>query len=71
MAALHPAYVCECTVPVPLIHLGQDTGLCQACKGVYDDNLYEKRLREHTVGYNYDSLHDFLKEVDPKYAALG
>ncbi len=68
---LHPAYVCSCTVPVPKMHLGEDTGLCEACTMVYDENLYEKRLRQHTPGYTADNLHEFLKEVDPAYAALG
>ena len=57
-------------MPVPLNHLGEDTGLCQACNMVYDENLYERRLRQHTANYTYTDLDAFLREVKPDYARL-
>jgi hypothetical protein len=67
---LNPAYQCQCQVTVPLMHLGEDTGLCQGCNYIYDENLYEMRLRQHTPNYTYDTLDDFLRVFDPQYAAL-
>jgi hypothetical protein len=52
------------------MHLGEDTGLCQGCNYIYDENLYEMRLRQHTPNYTYDTLDDFLRVFDPQYAAL-
>ena len=70
MSTLHTSYQCHCTVPVPKMHLNEDTGLCQACNGVYDESLYEMRLRQHTSDFVYEDLDSFLKEIDPNYAAL-
>lgn len=70
MAALHPAYVCTCQVPRPKMHLGEDTGLCEACNLVYDESLYEMRLRQHTPNYTYETLDDFLRAFDERYAQL-
>lgn len=70
MGQLHPSYVCSCEVPRPKIHLGEDTGLCEVCNLIYDENLYEMRLRQHTPNYVYDSLDDFLKAFDERYASL-
>lgn len=67
---LKPSYECHCMHPVPLIHLGEDVGLCRACNMVYDETLYEMRLREHTYGYTWSSLHDFLMETDQAYRLL-
>jgi hypothetical protein len=67
---LHATYVCHCTVPVPKSHLGEDTGLCEACNMIYDENLYEMRLRQHTPNYTYPDLDAFLTDFDPNYAAL-
>ena len=76
MMPLHPSYVCNCAVPVPktvpspTTFQPEDSGLCEACNGVYDENLYEMMIRQYQPGYDYATLHDFLKEVDPNYAAL-
>lgn len=70
MSALHPSYQCQCQVPVPQTHLGEETGLCRACNGVYDEQLYELRLRQHTAGFVYEDLDEFLIAVDPGYRAL-
>lgn len=67
---LHPDYKCQCQVPHLQRHLGEDTGLCEGCTLVYDESLYEKRLRQHVSGWDYDSIHDFLMDVDPAYQAL-
>jgi hypothetical protein len=53
------------------MHNGEDTGLCQVCNCVYDENLYEMRLRQHTPNYTYADLDDFMRAADPAYAALG
>jgi hypothetical protein len=70
MPALHPTYVCHCVVPNPKMHNGEDTGLCEACNCVYDENLYEMRLRQHTPNYTYADLDEFMRAADPEYAAL-
>jgi hypothetical protein len=70
MGQLNPAYVCSCIVPRPKLHLGEDTGLCEVCNLVYDESLYEMRLRQHTPNYTYETLDDFLKDFDEMYAAL-
>lgn len=67
---LHPDYKCQCQAPNLQRHLGEDTGLCVACNGVYDEDLYEKRLRQHVENWDYESVHDFLMDVDPRYQAL-
>ena len=70
MPALHPSRQCACQVTVPLVYRGEDTGLCAACDMVYDESLYERRLRQHVSGYTYESLSDFLAANDPEYRAL-
>ena len=67
---LHPSYSCSCQHPNPQKYKGEETGLCTSCNLVYDDRLYEMRLRQHVTGFTYDSLDDFLNEVDPIYRSL-
>jgi hypothetical protein len=67
---LHPSYECRCSIPTPLMHLGEDTGLCHGCNGVYDASLYERRLRQHCDGIVGDDLDEILRAVDPNYAQL-
>ncbi len=52
-----------------MVH-GQDSGMCEACDMIYDERLYEARLRQYTPNYTYESLDDYLSAVDPRYAAL-
>jgi len=52
--------ICHCTVPSPWMHLGEDTGLCRACRLVYDQRLYEMRLRQHVPRHLYESVRDYL-----------
>ena len=68
--AVHESYVCHCSVPTPLKKWGEDTGLCEACNLVHDENLYEMRLRQHLPNWTYDSVSDYLAARDPQYAAL-
>ena len=76
MSTLKAPYQCHCMVPVPLMAdspttgAPEDTGLCQACDMVYDESLYEKRLRQYLSGYTYDSLHDYLEANDPVYQTI-
>lgn len=70
MAGIHPDYQCRCEAPKTLIYLGQDTGICLFCRGIYDERLYEMRLREHLTGYTYETLHDFLLDKDRHYRDL-
>jgi rubredoxin len=70
MNALLDAYVCHCENPHPRLEHGQDSGLCQTCGMVYDERLYEARLRQFTPNYTFENLHDYLLTADPKYAAL-
>jgi hypothetical protein len=67
---LHTNYQCHCQVPVPGIVEGEDTGLCASCKYVYDERLYEMRLRQHVPDWHYDTIDQYLTEVDPVYRAL-
>lgn len=67
---LHPNYVCQCRVPRPKIWHGEDSGLCDICSYVYDERLYEMRLRQHVPNFTYDSINDFLTEVDETYRSL-
>jgi hypothetical protein len=60
-------FVCNCRAPRPLIHKGEDTGLCAVCNGVYDEQLFEMRLRQHVSGYTYDTVEDYLRDKDPQY----
>lgn len=70
MAPLKDAYVCKCGVPRLRRHLGQDSGLCDICNLVYDEPLYEMRLREHATGLPDGDLDAILSVVDPHYQAL-
>ena len=70
MSTLDPRYMCQCTITVPKIHMGEDTGLCEACNMVYDESLYEMRLRQHVPNYTYADLDSFLRAKDPAYIAL-
>lgn len=70
MRALHEDYVCHCQHPHPKMEMGEDSGLCQTCNGIYDVRLYEARLRQYTPNYNYESLHDYLVAVDSHYREL-
>jgi len=70
MAQLHESYVCKCDVPRLQRHLGEETGICTLCNLVYDQQLYEMRLRQHVSGYTYEDLDAFLKDNDPHYAAI-
>ena len=75
MTKLIPQYQCHCAVPTPLVAPSprdgsmEDTGLCQACDYVYDEGLYERRLRAYLPDYTFDSLHDFLAAASPTYQA--
>lgn len=68
--ALHESYVCHCNVPRPRMEKGEDSGLCETCNGVYDENLYEKRLRQHVPDYHYETVHDYLMDASPHYRSL-
>lgn len=70
MGQLHPDYICKCNVPRLKRHLGEDTGLCDICNCIYDQQLYEMRLRQHVAGFTYADLDEFLKANDAHYAAL-
>jgi hypothetical protein len=70
MNALHEGYQCKCTYPHPQMEKGQDSGLCESCGMIYDERLYEARLRQYTPNYTFESLHDYLITVDPRYQAL-
>jgi len=65
---VHPSYCCDCRYSSPLIHLGQDTGLCAVCSGVYDEQLYYMRLREHIPNFTYETVDEYLRAVDRHYA---
>lgn len=67
---LHPSYECKCQNPRPKIHNGEDCGLCDICNMVYDINLYEMRLRQHVSNWNFETIDEFLREVDPRYRQL-
>ena len=70
MSSLPTQYQCHCTAPSPLLHLGEDTGLCKGCTMVYDSSLYEMRLRQHVAGFNYENLDEFLQDRDPQYRSM-
>lgn len=76
MNALHDSYRCQCTHPSPKLVMGEDSGLCASCGYIYDERLYEMRLRKYTpnfngiCGHSDDSeatLDDYLRAVDPHY----
>ena len=67
---LKTGMTCRCQVPRPLHHEGEDTGLCQACNLVYDERLYEMRVRQHVPNWHYETLHDWFEDVDPYYQSL-
>lgn len=64
------AYQCHCETPKPLLKYGQESGICESCGGLYDENLYEMRCRQYESGWHYDTVHDYLMAVDPNYRAL-
>ncbi len=76
MSSLHPDYQCKCSVPHPLHHESrngedQDTGLCVACNGVYDERLYEMRIRENVHELPaFETLDELLRKIDPRYQQL-
>lgn len=70
MGRIKDQYICHCTIPVPRLHKGEDTGLCSACSGVYDENLYERRLRQNVPGWNYADVDEYIAAKDRSYAAL-
>ena len=70
MGKLHPDYVCSCNVPRLKKHLGEETGICDICNLIFDERLYEMRLRQHVAGYTYETVDDFLREKDPHYREL-
>jgi hypothetical protein len=70
MKPVHPSYLCHCQIPTPQRHLAEETGLCEGCHGIFDQRLYEMRLRQHVSSFTYDSLDEFLRAVDPNYRRL-
>ena len=70
MPAVHPRYMCHCPVPTPKKKDGEDTGICAVCNCLIDEDLYERRLRQHTSGWHYASVHDYLMDVDLRYREL-
>jgi hypothetical protein len=68
--ALKPGMMCSCQIPVPLLHMGEDTGMCKTCNLVYDERLYEMRIRQHVSDWHYDNLHQWFEEVSPFYQSL-
>lgn len=70
MTAVDERYICHCTNPHPKMEHGEDSGLCQTCNGIYDERLYEARLRQYTPNYNFENIHDYLMVADPNYVAL-
>lgn len=70
MTTVHSSYLCSCQIPKAFIYMGEDTGLCSYCNGVYDENLYERRLRQHVKGFQHESVHDFLMATDIRYQAI-
>ena len=69
---IHPAYRCTCgDVPTPLTIDGEESGLCFACKYVYDEPLYEMRYRQHVPGVPEGiDLDGILRQNDPNYKRL-
>jgi hypothetical protein len=70
MGRLHDNYRCSCQVPRPLQFMGEDTGLCLGCTLVYDEQLYEMRLRQHVPNYTFDSVDDYIRSINPSYPAV-
>jgi hypothetical protein len=46
---------------------GEDSGLCQGCGFIYDERLYEMRLRQHVANLPEGDLDEILSQVDPRY----
>lgn len=67
---IHPSYECHCAIPVPLMHKTEDTGMCSACNNVYDERLYEMRLRQHVPGLEGSSLHEIMQHLSPHYRSI-
>ena len=78
MNAVHDSYMCKCANPNPSLEAevngrkitGQDTGLCKTCGMIYDERLYETRLRQYIPNFTFETVDAYLREVDPRYAAL-
>ena len=70
MGHLKEGYKCQCQVPRLRRHLGEDTGLCDVCNLVYDEQLYWMRLRQHVSGITAEDLDDFLEANDAYYQGL-
>ena len=70
MAHLKAAYVCRCQVPRLQKHLGEETGLCEVCGMVYDEQLYWMRIRQHVSGVTAEDLDGFLEENDERYRSI-
>lgn len=66
-AKLHPSYVCQCQNPAPLMEMGEDSGLCRNCTMIYDEKLYEMRCRQYGVNWHWETVADFLYEVNDHY----
>jgi hypothetical protein len=67
---LKAEYKCRCVTPRLQRHLKEDTGLCESCGFVYDENLYWMRIRQHVPNVTAKDLDEFLTQEDPNYAAL-
>jgi hypothetical protein len=72
---LHASYICGCATTTPLIHAcpqhgAEETGICSSCTGIYDERLFEARTRQHVENYHWDSVHEYLMEVQPHYKMI-
>lgn len=77
MGKLNEAYVCHCDVPRLKKHLGEDTGICDICNLIFDEQLYWMRVQQHVKGVSgFEDLDSFLRgeidgqAVDPHYASI-
>lgn len=67
---LHPNYKCQCEIATPRIVDGEDSGLCAGCDRIYDERLYEARLRQHVQGLREGAeLDEILQTVNPELYA--
>lgn len=83
MAHLHEGYKCRCHVHTPMFvntqthavgsNMGvgyEESGICFACRKIYDERLYEMRLRQHNSSLPEGDLDTILSEIDPNYQKL-
>ena len=63
------SYQCKCQTPREQVHQAESTGLCDICNLVYDEALYEMRLRQYVPGLPEGDLHTILIKIDPNYRA--